>query len=104
MDLRDFLPRFNPGARIEAVPLDPVHLPGKLCLVVDDFVFNPQAMVALAVIWRDHFQAPATAPTPGWSCECCPPCRACSTSDSASTCGPCSADDDRCASTAGCRW
>ena len=30
MDLHDFLPRFNPGARIEAVPLDPEHLPGKL--------------------------------------------------------------------------
>ncbi len=65
MDLHDFLPRFNPGARIEAVPLDPEHLPGKLCLVVDDFLLNPQAMVELAVMWRDHFQAPGNSAYPG---------------------------------------
>jgi len=65
MDLQDFLPRFNPGARIEAVPLDPVHLPGKLCLVVDDFLLNPQAMVELAVAWRGHFLSPGTSVYPG---------------------------------------
>lgn len=65
MDLHDFLPRFNPGARIEAVPLDPVHLPGKLCLVVDDFLLNPQAMVELAVAWRRHFLSPGTSVYPG---------------------------------------
>jgi hypothetical protein len=65
MELHDFLPRFNPGARLEAVPLDPVHLPGKLCLVVDDFLLNPQAMVELAVMWREHFQAPGNSAYPG---------------------------------------
>ena len=65
MELSDFLPRFNPQARIEAVPLDPVHMPGDQCLVVDDLLLNPQALIELAVMWRSHFRAPTGSAYPG---------------------------------------
>ena len=65
MQMSDFLPRFNPAARIEAVPLHPQHLPGQLCLVVDDLLLNPEALVELAVVWRAHFQDPHASAYPG---------------------------------------
>jgi hypothetical protein len=65
MELSDFLPRFNPQACIEALPLDPVHMPGDQCLVVDDLLLNPQALIELAVMWRSHFQAPTGSAYPG---------------------------------------
>lgn len=65
MDMSHFLPRFNPQARIEAVPLDPVHLPGQHCLVVDELLLNPQVLIELAVMWRAHFQAPGNSAYPG---------------------------------------
>jgi hypothetical protein len=65
MQMSDFLPRFNPAARIEAVPLHPVHLPGQVCLVVDELLLNPEVLVELAVMWRAHFQDPHASAYPG---------------------------------------
>lgn len=65
MELSDFLPRFIPQARLEAVPLDPVHMPGDQCLVVDDLLLNPQALIELSVMWRSHIQAPSGSAYPG---------------------------------------
>lgn len=65
MSTSAFLPRFNPHARIEAVPLDTRHLPGQRCVVIDDLLLNPEALVELAVLWRDGFRLPEANAYPG---------------------------------------
>jgi hypothetical protein len=65
MAMSDFLPRFNPRAHIETVPLDPLHLPGQVCLVVDELLLNPEVLVDLAVLWREHFRLPGNSAYPG---------------------------------------
>jgi hypothetical protein len=65
MQMSDFLPRFNPDARITLLPVDPVHLPGQRCMVVDEVLLNPEVLIELAVMWREHFSLPNASAYPG---------------------------------------
>ncbi|MFS9605539.1 DUF6445 family protein, partial [Klebsiella pneumoniae] len=53
--------RFNPAARVETVRLDD----GSEVHVVDDFVEDPESLVALAQSAAARFEAPAGHPYPG---------------------------------------
>ncbi|MFZ6724962.1 DUF6445 family protein [Undibacterium sp. MH2W] len=56
-----FLPMFNPRPTIQLIPI-PGHLP---CIVIDDFLLEPEAMVAYATQQRDHFSMAPVNTFPG---------------------------------------
>ncbi len=52
---------FNPAARIQAVPLFDDHV----CLLIDDFLLQPEQWLERAVEFRGRFQPPQTNAYPG---------------------------------------